>query len=234
MSPAHGFETFGTAHLAALALTFALAMLLPLAVRRGAPGLTRPVAILLAVLLLGQEAVQSVLLLAELGPSLYLLPLHLCTLAVYLTAWVLLAPGQRIYEVAYYWGIGGGLQALLTPDLADGFPSWRFLLFFLGHGLVVVGVVYATVALRLRPRPVSLLTVPMLTLGYAALILALNLWLDTNFLYLMAKPAQGSLLDWFGPWPWYWLGLVLAALLSFAVLYSPFLAQDLRRGSASA
>ncbi|MGD8207718.1 MAG: TIGR02206 family membrane protein, partial [Thiohalocapsa sp.] len=204
MSPAHGFETFGTAHLAALALTFALAMLLPLAVRRGAPGLTRPVAILLAVLLLGQEAVQSVLLL----------------------------PGQRIYEVAYYWGIGGGLQALLTPDLADGFPSWRFLLFFLGHGLVVVGVVYATVALRLRPRPVSLLTVPMLTLGYAALILALNLWLDTNFLYLMAKPAQGSLLDWFGPWPWYWLGLVLAALLSFAVLYSPFLAQDLRRGSA--
>jgi hypothetical integral membrane protein (TIGR02206 family) len=161
--------------------------------------------------------------------GLHLLPLDLCTLSVFLTAWVLIARSQRIFEIVYFWGLGGTTQALVTPELFHGFPNAAFLFFFAGHGLVVIGVVYATLALRLRPYPRSVLRVAAMTLALAAAVFVINLLLGTNFMYLMAKPMQPSLLDWFGPWPWYLAGLFATALLTFAVLYLPWLVVDYRR-----
>jgi hypothetical integral membrane protein (TIGR02206 family) len=226
-----GFELFGTAHVAVLGLIAATAILLPLLIRRRWPGAARPVGLLLALLLLLQEAVQVTLVALSQGLTVGLLPLHLCTLAVYLTAWMLVTGGQRVYEVVYFWGLGGTTQALLTPELGHGFPSPYFLLFFLGHGLVVVGVAYATLVYGLRPYAVSILRVALITLAVAAAILVVNLWLGTNFLFLMAKPARASLLDWLGPWPWYWLSLIGIALLTFLILYLPFAVADRRRGA---
>jgi hypothetical integral membrane protein (TIGR02206 family) len=223
------FPLFGSEHVVTLSLVFGAAVLLPLAVRRLLPGAARPVALLLAAMLLTQEVAQLVLTAMATGPSASLLPLHLCTLSVYLTAWMLLTGAQRVYEVVYFWGLGGTTQALLTPDLNQGFPAPAFLFFFLGHGLVIVGVFYATIVYRLRPYPASILRVAAITLTLATGIFFLNLWLDTNFLYLMAKPSRPSLLDWLGPWPWYWLGLFGVGLLSFLILYAPFMLADLIR-----
>jgi hypothetical integral membrane protein (TIGR02206 family) len=227
------FQPFGTAHLLALVLIAAVTVALPLGLRRFAPGLVHPVAWLLATSMLAQEALQAAWLERSLGLGLHLLPLDLCTLSVFMTAWVLVARSPRIYEIVYFWGLGGTTQALLTPDLALGFPSAAFLYFFVGHGLVVIGVVYATLALRLRPYPASILRVAAITLALAASVFVLNLILGTNFMYLMAKPVQPSLLDWFGPWPWYLGGLVATALLTFFVLYLPWIFIDLRRSSQS-
>jgi len=52
-------------------------------------------------------------------------------LSVYLTAWALITRSPRVYEVVYFWGLGGTIQALLTPDLLQGFPSAAFVSFFL-------------------------------------------------------------------------------------------------------
>ncbi len=225
------FQIFGTAHLLALAFIAIAAAALPLALRRFAPGLVTPIAWLLAALLLVQEALQAVWLGRSLGLGLHLLPLDLCTLSVFLTAWVLVARSPQIYEIVYFWGLGGTTQALATPDLSQGFPGAAFLYFFAGHGLVVIGVVYATIALRLRPYPLSILRVALITLALAAAVFVLNLILGTNFMYLMAKPAQPSLLDWFGSWPWYLVGLVVTALATFFVLYLPWIVIDIRRAA---
>jgi hypothetical integral membrane protein (TIGR02206 family) len=144
------FQLFGTPHLTTLVLIVAVALVLPLAVRFLQPA-ARPVGIALAGLLVAQEAVQLVLAVMREGPSVALLPLHLCSLSAYLTAWMLITRAQRVYEVVYFWGLGGTTQALLTPDLVQGFPSAAYLLFFLGHGLVIVGVLYATIVFGLRP-----------------------------------------------------------------------------------
>jgi hypothetical integral membrane protein (TIGR02206 family) len=224
-----GFQLFGTPHLVTLVLIVASALLLPLAVRFWRRSAARPVAHVLATLLLVQEGVQLLLEAKRAGLSVELLPLQLCTMAVYLTAWMLISRAARVYEVVYFWGLGGSTQALVTPDLAQGFPAPAYLLFFLGHGLVIVGVLYGAIVFRLRPYPASILRVIALTLAAAAAVFFVNLWLGTNFMYLMAKPTHPSLLDWFGPWPWYWLGLIGVGLITFLVLYMPFLIADLIR-----
>ena len=42
----------------------------------------------------------------------------------------LLTGRERWLEVAYFWGIGGTLQAIITPDLRHAFPDVRFLQLF--------------------------------------------------------------------------------------------------------
>jgi uncharacterized membrane protein YwaF len=41
--------------------------------------------------------------------------------------------------------------------------------------------------------------------------------------------VQQSLLDRFGSWPWHLTGLIATALLTFAMLYLPWLVVDPRR-----
>jgi len=231
MTSLTGFQLFGSIHLTTLALITFAAVVLPLAVRLVWPSAARPVALTLAGLLLAQEAAQVVFILDRHGWSPVLLPLHLCTLAVYLTAWMLVTGQQRVFEVVYFWGLGGTTQALLTPELARTFPSPEFLLFFLGHGLVIIGVLYGAIVYRLRPVPMSIVRVAALTLALAGAVVIVNLWLGTNFMYLMEKPARASLLDWLGPWPWYWLSLIGIALLTFLVFYSPYFIADRFRQS---
>ena len=227
MPPENNFEPFGTAHLTTVCVFLAVALALPLAVRFFVPVTTRPVAYLLAALLLAQEGIKIWIRVDAQGVSPDLLPLHMCTLAVYLSAWMLVTQDRRIFEVVYFWGLGGTTQALLTPDLEEGFPAPSYLLFFLGHGATIVSIFYAMIVFRLRPYLSSLPRVIAITAGTAALVFAVNLWLGTNFMYLMAKPVRPSLLDWFGPWPWYLLGLIIVSLLSFVLLYSPFFVADL-------
>lgn len=221
-----GFLLFGSSHLAAIGLITAASLMLPIGVRRLLPQLARPIGILLALLLISQELVQLTLLLKRYGLTLQMLALHLCALAVWLTAWVLITASPRAFEVAYFWALGGTTQALATPDLRQGFPSADFVLFFLGHGLVIVGVFYALIVYRLRPVPESLIRVSLITLGVAILALGVNAVLGSNFMYLMEKPTGTSLLDWFGPWPWYWLVLIAVSGLTFLVLYAPFFIAD--------
>ena len=45
-----------------------------------------------------------------------MVPLHICSVMVWLSIVLLLTKNYRIYEFAYFLGIGGALQPLLTPE----------------------------------------------------------------------------------------------------------------------
>lgn len=226
MLPPDRFELFATPHLITILVIVTVAVMMPLAVRFLAPSSTRMVAYLLAAMLLIQEGIKAKIWVDILGWSPHLLPLDLCTLAVFLSAWMLVTRSRRVFEIVYFWGLGGTTQALLTPDLQESFPAVSYLLFFLGHGGIIVALFFAMLVFRLRPHLDSIPRVIAVTAAVAALALAVNLAFDTNFMFLMAKPNQPSLLDLFGPWPWYLIGLVALSLLSFALLYLPFLVWD--------
>ena len=88
---------------------------------------------------------------------------------------------------------------------------------------------FATLVMGFRPTLRSLLTAMAVTAAYALLIYPVNLLLGSNYLFLLAKPAQPSPLDWFGPWPWYLPGLVGMVAGSLVMLYLPFAVIDMLR-----
>lgn len=110
---------------------------------------------------------------------------------------------HQVAIVLFLWGVVLTTQAMLTPDLAAPFPEPRFLAFWLMHWLVVWAGLFLVLGLGIRPRWRDYAITVAATLGWAALTAIANALLGTNYGYLNAKPAGGSLLDLLGPWPYY-------------------------------
>ena len=217
-------------------MTLTLAVALPLAIRRWAnPGLLTPLRKALAGCLLLYLTTGIIVRTQIYGLALQEhLPLHLCGASIMLGAIMLWRASYPLYEIVYFWGIGGAIAALLTPDLPVGFPHPFFLLFFIGHGLAVTTVLFATIVIGFRPRAASVGIAIAATAGYALLIYPVNLLLGSNYLYLLHKPERPSPLDYLGPWPWYILGLAAITVIACALCYLPFAgrAQPVKPGSS--
>ena len=228
------FEPFGLQHGLGTGITLAVAVLLPLLLRaradaRGQDLARKAIAICMFIDVFLKPLVRA----GVYGMPLALhLPLHLCGMSVALGAFMLWLRSYRLYEVLYFWGTGGAVMALLTPDILYAFPHPTFLLFFVSHGLAFLAVMFATLVMGFRPRPSSLLIVMPVTAAYALVMYPVNLLLGSNYLFLLAKPAQPSPLDWFGPWPWYLPGLVGMAAVTLVLLYVPFAVIDWARSRA--
>ncbi len=214
------FVLFGASHVATLTVVVGLAVAVAWAGRRWRhPGLAWS----LAALLLIQELVKLQVYIGVLGgPWQEHLPLAMCRVNELLCVAMLVLRSYRAFEVAYFWAMGASVTAMLTPDLAQGFPGTLFVLFFLGHGLVVLAVVYAIFAWGFEPRPRSLAIALAVTAGYALLMVPVNLLLDANYLFLMEKPEAATVVDLLGPWPWYLLGLSALTVVLSALCYLPF------------
>jgi hypothetical integral membrane protein (TIGR02206 family) len=166
----------------------------------------------LAAGLVGNELISWIYFVAQ---GRFGLPLQLCDLAVWLMAWALIGTNRVVGELAFFWGLAGSSQAVLTPDLREGFPSYPWLYFFLGHCGVVLSAVYLAARGRLSVSVRSVWRVWLISNGYVVIAGLLNWWLGTNFGYLARKPAHPSLLDYLGPWPVYIVGIEVIALVLF-------------------
>jgi hypothetical integral membrane protein (TIGR02206 family) len=221
-------QLFGPAHLWALALIPIVSFILVVSVRAvGNPAVARGIAFSLAALLILNTAVTYGARLASgrFDVSTWL-PMHLCDWASIAAILALLFRWQLPYELAYFWSLGGTVQALLTPDIVDDFPTIWFLVFFIGHGTVIVSVIFLTLALGMRPWPQSLLRAFLWSNVYLLCAALVNYLFDANYGYLREKPQRASLLDYLGPWPIYIAGLEIVAAFMFCLLYAPFFIAD--------
>ena len=128
------------------------------------------------------------------------LPLQLCDVAIFIAAAALWTRQQLLVEVTYFWGLAGTIQALLTPDLPQHFPSYPYFQYYIAHGGVVA----------------------------AALVGFVDAVTGADYMYLRSKPPTATLLDFLGPWPWYILSAAVIAACLFAILDAPFRLRERR------
>ncbi|OWR29400.1 TIGR02206 family membrane protein [Saccharibacillus sp. O23] len=219
------FVAFAPAHLAALAL-FAIAAVLLFAFRRAIRA--RPkCAFALRMTLLGalaaSEAALNIWYAARgVWNARFTLPLELCSLMLLAAVLMLITRSRFLAGLVFFAGIGGALQALITPNLAYAYPHFRFVQFFVAHAAIILSALYMVWIERFRPTWRTVPTV-MLSLNVIALaVYLLDRLLDANYMFLRGKPDTPSVLDLFGDYPWYILAEEALALLTFALLHVLF------------
>jgi hypothetical integral membrane protein (TIGR02206 family) len=150
------------------------------------------------------------------------LPVQLCDVGGFVAAAALVWRQLLLVEVAYFWGLGGTLQAVLTPDLKDHFPSFPYLQFYVTHDLVILAALFLVIGLGLQPRAGAVRRIFLLTLIFAGLVGLIDLATGGNYMYLRQVPVNGTLLSVMGPWPWYIVTGAALTLVVLVILDAPF------------
>jgi hypothetical integral membrane protein (TIGR02206 family) len=209
-------------HILTLAVIAVLAAVLVVAARRGGAW-TVPAARVLAIVIVANEASWWVWLGFQHTWSFsYALPLHLCDVAAFVAAAALWTRRPLLVELTYFWGLAGTSNSLITPNIADHFPSYLYFQFYIAHAAIVGAALFLVVGLRITPRRGAVTRVIALTLGLAVVDSIVNVLTGGNYMFLRQAPGVHSLLDLMGPWPWYVIGAAGLALVLFAALDLPF------------
>ena len=155
------------------------------------------------------------------GPWQYNLPLHFCSFMSVFAFIALWWRVRRACAIVYFGVLVGSIQGLITPAMADGYPSMAFFVFFIAHSLLLVVALAIPVLLGWRARGWDDLKTLLMMDAYLLLIHPINLWLSTNYGYTMGAPIPGTLLDYLGPAPWYYLWAQLPVLAMLRLLMLP-------------
>ena len=151
------------------------------------------------------------------------LPLSICNLFAFIAPVLFWNPSPKRMEVVYFAVMSGTFQAIITPDLYVGFPTYGFFKYWIVHVGLVILVIHYLLSFQLRPRAKGIFITFIWLNLYLMAIVPINLLLDANYFYLMEKPINPSILDLFGPWPTYLLVSEILAMAFFAVAYLPIM-----------
>ena len=150
------------------------------------------------------------------------LPLYLCSLLATFMPIYTYYRRYWMFEILLFWIVAGTLNAVITPDISEGFPSLDYFRYWIVHlGLLVV-IFYSIFVLNMRPTVKSVFKSFLALQVYVIAMVVINYGLNANYFYLNEKPKSVSLLDYFGEWPYYIVVVQLIVIPLFLIIYLPF------------
>lgn len=224
------FVLFGNIHIITMLVILSVSILLPLIYKNKSETQNSVMTKVIAYIIIAHVVIspyKDLFLLENPYNWREVLPFHMCDLSEIFIAWFLLGGPKILYKCAFFWGIGGATMAIITPDISYHDLDYAF--FMIGHGMIVLGIMYATIALGNRPYATDILTVSLITaciLLPITYIINLLLGEPANFWYLMAKPEGASLMDAFPEPPYHLLVLMPLAIATFFIIYAPYFIKD--------
>jgi len=223
------FILFGSQHISALSTVIAVSVATPIVLRTANNiEVKKFVSMVLAILLILHELIKPFYRYYLFGHELLLVfPIHICHLAAISMGLFLILKKEFLFEIAYFWGLSGNLLAMVTPDMKYGFPNLEFTMFYFGHGLLLLSILFTCVCLKTNLRWSSILRVFIATILILPAMYGLNIALesyqpDVNYWYLMITPGPDTILSLFPEPPWHIPYVAVTALLIFIVSFIPY------------
>lgn len=154
-----------------------------------------------------------------------MLPLHLCSLSVWVELAAVFTDRPLLKEFGYALGMPGALASVLTPDWGVyPFVSYQYLQAALGHTLLVMVPTIWIWGDGFRPDYRRLPRLLGILVLFALPIAVIDWKLGSNYLFLCEAPKDTPLEifeNWFGN-PGYLVPLVLLILVVWLILYLPW------------
>jgi hypothetical integral membrane protein (TIGR02206 family) len=216
----HGFVAFGWEHLLSLFLVFfGVYMMYGLKSR-----LTESSALkrfFISGLLLSEISYQYWAFFNGMWDVNVYLPLQLCSLNILLSILLLITENKKLFAFVYLFGFTGALQALITPELFQQAWHFRFLQYFIAHSFIVWTAMYFAIVKGFRLSWRDFWHAFIWLNLYAGIVYVVNIVLDANYMFLLRKPSNPSLMDFMGPHPLYLIVLELMAFFLSLLVFLP-------------
>ena len=185
----------------------------------------RKVALCLVISIIGVEIVDDIYRVFDakgwfIGSD---LPLHMCGFSVFATSWALLTKDQRAFELSYFWGFGGALQAILTPDPTSILNHFYLFSFMVSHGLIILNVLYLIFVFKMVLTRGALLRTIITTNILLVGIAIINWILDANYFYLSEPPPVENPLIMAREFPLYFVNMEVVAIIVLYIISIPML-----------
>lgn len=217
-----GFHQFGVIHLTWLAILTVMAVLNVLWYRRAGDVARSCWNKTVAILLLADELFKMVMLFIGGNYIAKYLPLHLCSINIFLIAWHTWKPNEMLSNFLYTVCIPGALAALLFPSWTELPPAnFMHLHSFTVHILLLLYPLVLALSGVLKPSAKGIPKCLMLLIALAVVALIVNLLCDTNFMFLMSAEKGNPLVlfeDLFGN---HLIGFPILIAAVLVVMYAP-------------
>jgi hypothetical integral membrane protein (TIGR02206 family) len=148
------------------------------------------------------------------------LPFHLCGISGLICSFLpFLRRKQALFDFVFYTGVIGGIMSVLTPQM-NGFDgsNFAYLEYYVRHVLIFLLPLYMLQNLNIRPSKYSVLRSFGILNILLVIIMPLNFYLGSNYMYL-AEPPQANNPLIIGVWPYYLLWFELFIIILMSLFY---------------
>ena len=162
------------------------------------------------------------------------LPLQACDVSGLAAPFALLTLNRWLRATLYFWAFAFATQAFIQPTLTEGPAHVVFWAFWAAHTVILACAIYDLAVLDFRPGWGDFARASIVAVGWAAVVLAVDVRLGANYGYIGNPPAGTKippLVEAFGPWPERLIVIAAIAAATFLLALAPWLvARRLRRG----
>jgi len=157
------------------------------------------------------------------------LPLHLCSISVFLEAAAIFASRNKLLkEFTYALSMPAAFMALLTPGWTYPFISFQYLRSAMSHSLLILIPVLLVWGSGFRPDYRRLPRCFLLLMCFVGMAAGANALFDSNYMFLSYVPGDTTLQvfeRWFGH-PGYIFVEVVLLMIIWIILYTPWIIAD--------